>query len=52
MPYSYNTDIQSLKTGFFGRGGNIIILAENGSYGRYYSGYRAYVTLMWPSNCI
>ena len=29
MPYSYNTDIQSLRVGFFKRGGNIMVLAEN-----------------------
>ena len=46
MPYSYNTDIQSLRAGFFGGGGgNITALAENGSYGRRYGRRRAYVTL-------
>ena len=33
MPYGYNTDIQSLRAGFFRRGGNVMALAENGSYG-------------------
>ena len=43
MPYRYNIDIQSLKTGFFKKGGNIIVLAENNSYSRYYSRYKAYI---------
>ena len=40
-PHGYNTDIQSLRAGFFKRGGNVTALAENGSYGR----YRDHVTL-------
>ena len=40
-PYSYNIDIQSLKVGFFKRGGNVTALAENSSYSR----CRAYITL-------
>jgi len=28
--YKYNTDIQSLRAGFFGGGGNVIALVENG----------------------
>ena len=43
MPYRYNIDIQSLNTGFFKKGGNVIALAENGSYSRCYSRYRAYI---------
>ena len=46
MPYSYNTDIQSLRAGFFRGGGNITVLVENGSYSRCYGKYRAHVTLM------
>ena len=42
-PYGYNTDVQSLRAGFFGGGGNVMALAENGSYGR----CRAHVTLTW-----
>ena len=45
MPYGYNTDIQSLRAGFCGGGGNVTALAENGSYGRCYGRRRAYVTL-------
>jgi hypothetical protein len=26
--YSYNTDVQSLRAGFFGRGGNVTALAK------------------------
>ena len=33
MPHRSNTDIQSLRAGFFGGGGNVTALAENGSYG-------------------
>ena len=40
-PYGYNTDIQSLKAGFFKGGGNVTALAENDSYSR----RRAHVTL-------
>ena len=29
-PYGYNTDIQSLRAGFCGGGGNVIALVENG----------------------
>jgi len=39
MPYSFNTDIQSLRVGFCRGGGNITALAEN-RYGR----RRAHVT--------
>jgi len=28
-PYGYNTDIQSLRAGFFGGGGNVTALVEN-----------------------
>ena len=42
MPYSYNTDIQSLRAGFFKGGGNVTVLIENGRCGR----RRAYITLM------
>ena len=45
MPHSYNTDIQSLRAGFFRGGGNVTALAENGSYGRRYGKRRAHVTL-------
>jgi hypothetical protein len=41
MPYGYNTDIQSLRAGFFGGGGNVTALAENSRCGR----CRAYMTL-------
>jgi hypothetical protein len=45
-----NTDIQSLRAGFFKGGGNITALAENGSYGRRYSRrysrHRDHMTLM------
>jgi len=46
-PYRHNTDIQSLRAGFYrrGGGGNITALAENGSYGKRYGRRRAYVTL-------
>jgi hypothetical protein len=40
-PHSYNTDVQSLKAGFFKGGGNVTALAENGRYSR----RRAHVTL-------
>ena len=40
-PHGYNTDVQSLRAGFFGEGGNITALAENGRCGR----RRAHVTL-------
>jgi hypothetical protein len=40
-PYSYNTDVQSLRAGFFRGGGNVTALAENGCYSR----CRAYMTL-------
>ena len=46
MPYGYNTDIQSLRAGFCGGGGNVTALAENGSYGRCYGRYRDHMTLM------
>ena len=46
MLYRYNTDIQSLRAGFFKRGGNIIALAKKGKYSKYYSRYRAYMTLI------
>ena len=36
--------MQSLKAGFFGGGGNITALAENGSYGRRYGRHRGHVT--------
>jgi hypothetical protein len=39
-------DIQSLRTGFFKGGGNVIALAENGSYSRHYSRYKGHVTPM------
>jgi hypothetical protein len=42
MLYSYNMDVQSLRAGFFGGGGNVIVLAENGRCGR----CRVYITLM------
>jgi hypothetical protein len=45
MPRGYNTDIQSLRAGFYEGGGNITVLAENGSYGRRDGRRRAYVTL-------
>ena len=45
MPYRYNTDIQSLRAGFFKGGGNITALTENGSYGRRYGKHRAHMTL-------
>jgi len=38
-------DIQSLRAGFYGGGGNITALVGSGSYGRRYSRRRAYVTL-------
>jgi hypothetical protein len=41
-PHSYNTDVQSLRAGFFGGGGNVTALAENGRCGR----RRAYITLI------
>ena len=41
MPYRSNTDIQSLRAGFFGGGGTVTALAENGSYGT----RRGHVTL-------
>jgi hypothetical protein len=44
-PYSYNIDVQSLRAGFFGGGGNVTALAENGSYGRRCGRYRDHVTL-------
>ena len=34
-PYRYNTDMQSLRADFFGGGGNVTALAENGSYGKH-----------------
>jgi hypothetical protein len=40
-PYGYNMDVQSLRAGFFGGGGNVMALAENGRCGR----RRAYMTL-------
>jgi hypothetical protein len=40
--YGYNTDVQSLRAGFFGGGGNVTALAENGCCGR----CRAHMTLM------
>jgi hypothetical protein len=45
-PYSYNMDVQSLRAGFFGGGGNVTALAENGSYSRCCGRYRAHVTLI------
>ena len=45
MPYSYNIDVQSLKAGFFKKGGNITALAENGSYSRCCGRCKAHVTL-------
>src|SRR5580692_689922 len=33
MPHKSNTDIQSLRAGFFKKGSNVTALAENGSYG-------------------
>jgi len=30
IPYGYDTDIQSLRAGFFGGGGNVTALVENG----------------------
>ena len=38
-------DIQSLRAGFCGGGGNIAALAGSGSYSRRYSRRRAHVTL-------
>jgi hypothetical protein len=46
MPYGYNIDVQSLRAGFFGGGGNVTALAENGSYSRRCGRCRAHVTLM------
>jgi hypothetical protein len=46
MRYRYNINIQSLNTGFFKKGGIVIALAENGSYSRCYSRYRAYIALI------
>ena len=46
-PYGHNTDIQSLRAGFCGGGGNIMELAEGGSYGRRYGRRWAHVTLTW-----
>jgi len=37
-------DIQSLRAGFCGGGGNVMAVAESGSYGRRYGRRRAYVT--------
>jgi hypothetical protein len=37
-------DMQSLKISFFKRGGNVMALAENGSYSRCYSRYKGHVT--------
>jgi hypothetical protein len=45
IPHSYNTDVQSLRAGFFKGGGNITALAENGSYGRHCGRRRAHITL-------
>jgi hypothetical protein len=45
MPHSYNTDVQSLRAGFFRGGGNVIALAENSSYSRRCGRYRAHITL-------
>jgi hypothetical protein len=41
-PHGYNTDIQSLRAGFFKGGGNVTALAENGYCGR----RRAHMTLI------
>ena len=41
MPYRYNINIQSLRAGFFKRGGNITALVENNSYSRRDGKYRA-----------
>jgi len=30
IPHGHNTDIQSLRAGFFGGGGNVTALVENG----------------------
>jgi len=30
IPHKHNTDIQSLRAGFFGGGGNVTALVENG----------------------
>ena len=46
MLYRYNTDIQSLRAGFFRGGGNVAALTENGSYSRRYGKRRAHVTPM------
>jgi len=43
MPYGHNTDIQSLRAGFFGGGVNITVLAE---YGR----KRAEYSRLWSHN--
>jgi len=39
-------DIQSLRAGFYGGGGNIITLVESGSDSRRYGRHRAHVTLI------
>ena len=36
--------MQSLRAGFFGGGGNVTALAENGSYGRRYGRHKGHVT--------
>ena len=45
IPHGHNTDTQSLRAGFYRGGGNITVLAENGSDSRRYGRRRAYITL-------